>query len=75
MRILHISKNEGDNEWQEIVPDRSGPSHVVGELTHFVNCIRDNKTPMIDARGGKAAVAVVLATYESAREKTKVSIE
>ena len=72
---LAYLKKRGDSDWQEIVPDRSGPSHVVGELTHFVNCIRDNKTPMIDARGGKAAVAVVLATYESAREKTKVSIE
>ena len=72
---LAYLKKRGDSEWKEIVPDRSGPSHVVGELTHFVNCIRDNKTPMIDARGGKAAVVVVLATYESAREKTKVSIE
>ena len=71
--VASLKKRGGD--WEEIIPDRSGPSHVVGELTHFVECIRDNKTPMIDGRGGKHAVAVVLATYESAKEKTKVSIE
>lgn len=67
-------KKRGGGDWEEVVPDRSGPSHVVGELTHFVECIRDNKTPMIDGRGGKDAVAVVLATYQSAKEKTKVSL-
>ncbi len=65
-------KKLGSSEWREIVPNRNGPHGVVGELTHFVECIRDNKTPMIDGSAGKHAVEVVLATYQSAKDKTKV---
>ena len=31
--VAYLKKRGGD--WEEIIPDRSGPSHVVGELTHF----------------------------------------
>ena len=71
---LAFLKKRGDTEWQEIVPERAVPHGVVGELTHFVECIRDNKTPIIDGRGGKHAVEVVLATYQSAKQKTKVAL-
>ena len=70
---LAYLKKRGD-EWKEIVPDRDGPHGVGGELTHFVDCVRENKTPMIDGRGGKHAVEVVLATYQSAKEGTKVAL-
>ena len=70
--LAYLKKRGGD--WQEIVPDRTGPHGVVGELTHFVECVRDNKTPMIDGRGGKHAVEVVLATYQSAKAGTKVAL-
>ncbi len=65
-------KKLGSSEWREITPDRTGAHGVIGELAHFVECIHDNKTPMIDGRGGKHAVEVVLATYQSAKDKTKV---
>ena len=70
---LAYLKKRGE-EWKEIVPDRDGPHGVVGELTHFVDCVRENRTPMIDGRGGKHAVEVVLATYQSAKEGTKVAL-
>lgn len=67
-------KKLGNPHWEEIVPDRTGPRGVIGELTHFVECIRDDKPPLIDGRGGRHAVEVVLATYQSAKEKTKVAL-
>ena len=67
-------KKIGDSEWQELTPDRSVPHGVVGELTHFVDCIREDKTPLVDGRAGRHAVEVVLATYQSAKQKTKVSL-
>jgi len=70
--LAYFKKLGGD--WEEIVPNREGPHGVVGELTHFVDCIRENKTPLIDGRGGKHAVEVVLATYQSAKEGTKVAL-
>ena len=62
----------GESEWTELVPEAKGPSGVVGELTHFVDCIREDKTPMVDGRAGRHAIEVVLASYRSAKEKTKV---
>ena len=47
---------------------------MVGELTHFVDCIREGKTPIVDGRAGKHAVEVVLASYHSAKEKIKVGL-
>lgn len=67
-------KKLGNSHWEEIVPDRTGPRGVIGELAHFVACIRDDKPPLIDGRGGRHAVEVVLATYQSAKEKTKVAL-
>jgi predicted dehydrogenase len=62
----------GESEWTELVPEPKGPSGVVGELTHFVDCIREDRTPIIDGRGGRHAIEVVLASYRSAKEKAKV---
>ena len=70
--LAYLKKRGG--EWEKIVPDRDGPHGVIGELTHFVDCVRENRTPMIDGRGGRHAVEVVLATYQSAKEKTKVTL-
>jgi UDP-N-acetylglucosamine 3-dehydrogenase len=71
---LAYLKKIGESEWQELTPDRSVPHGVVGELTHFVDCIRENKTPLVDGRAGRHAVEVVLASYRSAKEKIKVLI-
>ena len=65
-------KKIGESEWKTLTPDRTAPHGVVGELTHFVDCIREDKTPLIDGRGGRHAVEIVLATYRSAKEKMKV---
>ncbi len=65
-------KKIGESEWETLTPDRTVPHGVVGELTHFVDCIREDKTPLIDGRGGRHAVEIVLATYRSAKEKIKV---
>ena len=65
-------KKIGDTDWTERIPDRTVPSGVVGELTHFVECIRDDKTPLVDGHAGRHAVEVVLASYRSGREGGKV---
>ncbi len=67
-------KKIGESEWKPLIPDRTVPHGVVGELTHFVDCIREDKTPLVDGRAGRHAVEVVLATYRSAKEKIKVSL-
>jgi len=69
--IAYIKKI-GESEWKALIPNRSTLSGVVGELTHFVDCIREGTTPLVDGRAGRHAVEVVLATYRSAKERSKV---
>ena len=64
----------GESEWTENIPPNKGANGVVGELQHFVDCIRDNRKPISDGRDGRNAVEVVLATYKSAKEGTKVEL-
>ena len=67
-------KKIGESEWKEIIPDRTGPHGVVGELTHFIDCISKGHAPLIDGNAGRHAVEVVLATYRSAKERIKVAL-
>jgi predicted dehydrogenase len=67
-------KKLGESGWKEILPDRAVPHGVVGELTHFVDCIREGVTPLVDGRAGRYAVEVVLASYRSAKEQVKVTL-
>lgn len=64
----------GESEWTETVPANKGANGVVGELQHFVDCIRDGKKPTSDGRDGRNAVEVVLATYKSARDGVKIAL-
>jgi len=68
--------NEGD--WVDIPPDVPASSgwmdHVVGELTHFVDCILERKTPITDGRVGRRAIELVIASYRSAKEKKKITL-
>lgn len=67
-------KQIGESEWTEVIPDRTVLHGVAGELTHFVDCIREDKIPMVDGRAGRHAVEIVLASYRSAKERIKVSL-
>ena len=71
--VAYFKKIDG-KEWQELIPERTKPHGVVGELTHFVDSIRENRRPLVDGRAGRHAVEVVLASYKSAKEKVKVSL-
>ncbi len=47
-------------------PDRPGGS-VVRYLKHFEECLREDRTPLVDAREGARGIAVVEACWESIR--------
>ena len=64
----------GESEWTESIPPNKGADGVVRELQHFVDCINDNRKPIVDGRDGRSCVEIVLASYKSAKERTKVSL-
>jgi UDP-N-acetylglucosamine 3-dehydrogenase len=75
-RVYRKLIDEGD--WVDIAPDVPASSgwmdYVVCELTHFVNCILEGKTPITEGRAGRRAVELVIASYRSARERKKITL-
>ncbi len=62
----------GEKEWTENIPPNKGIDAVVAEIQHFVDCINEGKKCIVDGREGRKAVEIVLATYKSAKERSKV---
>lgn len=62
----------GEKEWTENIPANKGIDAVVAEIQHFVDCINEGKKCIVDGREGRKAVEIVLATYKSAKERSKV---
>lgn len=62
-----------DKDWTENVPSKGGDG-VVKELQYFIDCIKEGKKPMSDGRDGRNAIEIVLGTYESAKEGSKVAL-
>ena len=44
------------------------------ELRHFIECVREGKTPLVTAEDGKAVLEIIYAAYESARTGKKVML-
>jgi len=44
------------------------------EFTHFVDCVKNNKSPMVTGEDGKAVLEVIFAAYESAGTGKKVHL-
>jgi myo-inositol 2-dehydrogenase / D-chiro-inositol 1-dehydrogenase len=44
------------------------------EMAHFVECVRDDKPPLVSGEDGRAVLEVIFAAYESAGTGTKVML-
>lgn len=44
------------------------------ELTHFIDCVRNNKEPLVTGRDGRDVLEIIYAAYESARLGQKVPL-
>jgi predicted dehydrogenase len=51
-----------------------GEHQFMAELAHFVECVRSGATPLTDAAGGRAAMAVIEAAYRSAESGTIITM-
>ena len=63
-----------DKDWTENVPPNKGDNGVVKELQYFVDCIKDGKKPMSDGRDGRNAIEIILGTYKSAKDGSKLAL-
>ncbi len=44
------------------------------ELAHFIDCVRNNKTPLVTGEDGRAVLEIIYAAYESAKTGAKVDL-
>jgi predicted dehydrogenase len=44
------------------------------ELRHFLECVREGKTPLVTGQDGRAVLEMLYAAYASARTGQKVSL-
>jgi len=63
-----------DGDVPLVQPIEHADSHAL-ELAHFVECVRDDKTPLVTAVDGARDVAVCLAAIRSAREKRSIAVD
>jgi len=44
------------------------------ELHHFIDCVRNDKTPLVTGEDGRAVLEIIYAAYASARSGAKVPL-
>lgn len=44
------------------------------ELRHFIECVREDKQPVVTGEDGRAVLEMIYAAYESARTGEKVNL-
>ena len=68
----------GDVSWEEPFIEHSTTEWVTSsmrkEVQHFVDCIQNDKQPLVTGEDGKRAVELCLKAYESARSGKEVQI-
>lgn len=70
-----VEKAEVTNGWSTPSVDEKYNLGYVGEITHFVECIKENKDAMVGLRGvdGLETLKVINLIYKSASEGTKIT--
>ncbi len=70
--IKNMDKLAGDKPMT--LPIEEADSFAL-EIAHFVDCVRQNKQPLIDVVEGAKAVAVCVAAIRSAQERKPISVD
>ncbi|WP_077319593.1 inositol 2-dehydrogenase [Virgibacillus proomii] len=69
--ILKQNNSYHDNTPDFILKFEAG---FLAEMVHFVDCIQNNRRPLVDEVDGKKSLAVAVAATESFRKKEKVTL-
>ncbi|WP_116092130.1 Gfo/Idh/MocA family protein [Sphingomonas crusticola] len=56
------------------IPPGPRPTQFAGQLDHFVDCIVNNKEPIVSGEEGLRDLRIVEAIYRSAREKKRITL-
>jgi UDP-N-acetylglucosamine 3-dehydrogenase len=70
--VEDIDGLEGDRP--TVLPIQGADSHAL-EIAHFVECVREDRQPLIEAADGARTIAVCLAAIRSTRESKPIAVD
>jgi len=62
-----------DEQWTSVDCD-DYPMRFIGEVHHFLNCVREGTEPAITAADGLSVSQIIEAAYQSSREGKQVAL-
>ncbi|MBT3926621.1 MAG: Gfo/Idh/MocA family oxidoreductase [Rhodospirillaceae bacterium] len=69
-----VEKGGGTQGWTFTIYEEEWNYGFWGEFDHFVDCVQNDKEPIVTGRDARAVMEVLFAAYESAREGRKVML-
>jgi myo-inositol 2-dehydrogenase/D-chiro-inositol 1-dehydrogenase len=69
-----VEKAGSTKGWSFTIYEEAWNYGFHGEMAHFVDCVQNDRTPLVTGEDGRAVLEVVCAAYESARTGCKVSL-
>jgi predicted dehydrogenase len=69
-----VEKGGGTKGWSFTVYEEEWNYGFPQELQHFVDCVADDKQPIVTGEDGRAVLEILLAAYESAGTGRKVEL-
>jgi myo-inositol 2-dehydrogenase / D-chiro-inositol 1-dehydrogenase len=69
-----VEKAGSTKGWSFTIYEEAWNYGFHGEMAHFVDCVQNDRQPLVTGEDGRAVLEVVFAAYESAREGRKVAL-
>lgn len=69
-----VEKAGSTKGWSFTIYEEAWNYGFHGEMAHFVDCVQNDKKPLVSGEDGRAVLEVIFAAYESAREGRKVAL-
>lgn len=69
-----VEKAGSTKGWSFAIYEEAWNYGFHGEMAHFVDCVRNDRKPLVTGEDGRAVLEVIFAAYESARTGRKVAL-
>jgi len=69
-----VEKAGSSKGWSFTIYEEAWNYGFHGEMAHFVDCVQNDKRPLVSGEDGRVVLEVIFAAYESARTGRKVAL-
>ncbi|MBX7071974.1 MAG: Gfo/Idh/MocA family oxidoreductase [Pirellulales bacterium] len=69
-----VEKSGGTKGWSFTMYEENWNYGFPQEMAHFVECVRDDRAPLVSGEDGRATLEIILAAYASAGQGRKIEL-